>query len=125
MDMKGEYLNTVDKVIMKAFDEGVIVIEKELWEDYAIRHRLLLYGEIKDGYYSLNEFGIRYVMEGCSNGLKDKIKRQEEIERLEIETQSFTKKKQKYTFWMATIGGGIAIVQAIVSIVKLMISVDI
>jgi hypothetical protein len=59
----------------------------------AIRHRLLLYGEIKDGYYSLNEFGIRYVMEGCSNGLKDKIKRQEEIERLEIETQSFTKKK--------------------------------
>lgn len=123
--MKEEYLILVDEIVIEAFDKGVITISKELWAEYAIRHRLLLYGDVKDGYYSLNELGIRYVMEGCSKGLKEKIQRQENIEQLEIETQSFTKRKQEWTFWMATIGGGIAIIQAIVSIVKSAILADI
>lgn len=99
--MKEEYLIKVDEIVMKAFDEGVITIRDELWEEYAVRHRLLLYGDVKDGYYSLNELGIRYVMKGCSKGLKEKIQRQEDIERLEIETQSFTKRKQKWIFRFA------------------------
>ena len=125
MGMKEEYLILVDEIVIEAFDKGVITISKEIWAEYAIRHRLLLYGDVKDGYYSLNELGIRYVMEGCSKGLKEKIQRQENIEQLEIETQSFTKRKQEWTFWMATIGGGIAIIQAIVSIVKSAILADI
>ena len=123
--MKEEYLILVDEIVIEAFDKGVITISKEIWAEYAIRHRLLLYGDVKDGYYSLNELGIRYVMEGCSKGLKEKIQRQDNIEQLEIETQSFTKRKQEWTFWMATIGGGIAIIQAIVSIVKSAILADI
>lgn len=57
--------------------------------------------------------------------IKEKIQRQENIEQLEIETQSFTKRKREWTFGMATIGGGIAIIQAIVSIVKSAILADI
>lgn len=101
MGMKEDYLIKVDEVVVRAFNEGVIAIGKDVWEDYAIRHRLLLYGEIRDNYYSLNELGIRYVMEGCSKGLKDKVQRQEDIERLSIETQSFTKKRQRWMFRFA------------------------
>lgn len=99
--MKDGYLIKVDEIVMKSFNEGVITIREELWEEYAIRHRLLLYGDVKDGYYSLNELGIKYVIEGCSKGLKEKIQRQEDIERLEIETQSFTKRRQKWIFRFA------------------------
>jgi hypothetical protein len=99
--MEENYLIIVDKVVMNAFNKGAIAIRNEEWEDYAIRHRLLLYGEIRDNYYSLNELGIRYVMEGCSKGMKEKVQRQENIERLEIETQSFTKRKQKWIFRFA------------------------
>lgn len=99
--MKENYLIIVDKVVMNAFNKGAIAIRNEEWEDYAIRHRLLLYGEIRDNYYSLNELGIRYVMEGCSKGMKEKVQRQENIERLEIETQSFTERKQKWIFRFA------------------------
>lgn len=99
--MEENYLIIVDKVVMNAFNEGAIAIRNVEWEDYAIRHRLLLYGEIRDNYYSLNELGIRYVMEGCSKGMKEKVHRQENIERLEIETQSFTERKQKWIFRFA------------------------
>ena len=101
--MKENYLSIVDEIVMKAFDEGAIVVKEGLWADYAISHRLLLYGSVKDGYYGLNELGIRYVMEGCSKGLKDKFQRQEEIERLEIDTKSFTKKKQNTQFVFSVI----------------------
>ena len=101
--MEEDYLIKVDEVVMGAFKGGVVAIRKEVWEDYAIRHRLLLYGEIRDNYYSLNELGIRYVMEGCSKGLKEKIRRQENIERLSIETQSFTKDKQVWVYRFAVV----------------------
>lgn len=99
--MKEDYLIKVDEVVVRAFNEGVIAIGKDVWEDYAIRHRLLLYGEIRDNYYSLNDLGIRYVMYGCSKGLKAKVQRQEDVEQLSIETQSFTKKRQRWMFRFA------------------------
>lgn len=121
-----DYLKTVDVVVFMAYNNGFCVPRKDLWDYYAIKEKLLMYGYTdEDGRYFLNEKGLEYARNGLSQGIQDRIKRQEEIERLEIETQSFIKKKQEYTFWMATIGGGIAIVQAIVSIIKLMISVDI
>lgn len=85
MAMKEDYLIKVDEVVVRAFNEGVIAIGKAVWEDYAIRHRLLLYGEIKDNLYSLNELGIRYVMEGCSEGIKRKQAKDEYINDLNIE----------------------------------------
>ena len=85
MTMKEDYLIKVDEVVVRAFNEGVIAIGKDVWEDYAIRHRLLLYGEIKDNLYSLNELGIRYVMEGCSEGIKRKQAKDEYINDLNIE----------------------------------------
>jgi hypothetical protein len=85
MDMKDDYLIKVDEIVMEAFYEGVIAIGKDVWEDYAIRYRLLLYGEIRDNYYSLNELGIRYVMDGCSEGIKRKQVKDEYINDLNIE----------------------------------------
>lgn len=120
------YLKIIDTVVFMAYNNGFCTPRKDVWDNYAVKERLMLYGYSDDeGRYFLNERGLEYVLNGLSRGAYDRIRRQDEMERLEIETQSFTKKKQKYTFWMATIGGGIAIVQAIVSIVKLMISVDI
>lgn len=121
-----DYLKTIDTVVFMAYNNGFCIPRKDLWDYYAIKEKFLMYGYTdEDGRYFLNEKGLEYARNGLSQGIQDRIKRQEEIERLEIETQSFIKKKQEYTFWMATIGGGIAIIQAIVSIVKLMISVDI
>lgn len=116
------YLEIVDKVIIEAYKEGFCIVKKEVWDVYAVRYRLNYYGkEDAIGRYYLNEQGIEYAISGCSKGIKERIKRQEEIERLEIETQSFTKRKQNYTFWMATIGGGLAILQAILAIIKAML----
>lgn len=93
-----DYLQIVDNVVMKAYSEGFATPKKELWDKYAIKYRLSSYGYLDEGRYYLNENGINYAISGCSKGLKERYDRQCEIERLSIETQSFTKRKQKWTY---------------------------
>lgn len=99
--MKYDYLEIVDEVVMNAFEEGFSIPTQELWDMYAVKSRLELYGYKEEGRYYLNDLGIRYVMYGCSKGLKAKVQRQEDVEQLSIETQSFTKKRQRWMFRFA------------------------
>lgn len=108
--MKDDYLDIVDEVVMKAFRNGCCIPKKEVWDIYAVKYRLNTYGEVSnDGRYYLNERGMEYVLSGCSDGIRDKIKRQEEIERLDIQTKSFTERKQSKTYWMSVISFWISI----------------
>lgn len=107
--MGKNYLDIVDKVIVNAFEEGFATPPNSLWDNYAIKARLELYGYKEEQRYYLNELGIRYVMDGCSKGLKDKVQRQEEIERLDIDNKSFTKSKQSMIYWMSVVSFFISI----------------
>jgi hypothetical protein len=42
-------------------------------------------------------------MSGCSIGVNQRLERQKEIELLDIETKTFTKKKQKWVFRFAIV----------------------
>lgn len=95
-------LKTVDVVVFMAYNNGFCVPRKDLWDYYAIKERLLMYGYTdEDGRYFLNEKGLEYARNGLSQGIQDRIKRQEEIERLDIQTKSFTRNKQRLLFFFS------------------------
>lgn len=98
-NMKDSYLDIVDEIIMKAYTEGFCIVDLDTWRIYAVKNSLCEYGKSDAlGRFYLNEKGVEYAMSGCSKGIKDRIRRQEELELLEIETKKFTKKKQAWTF---------------------------
>ena len=117
-----KYIELVDNVVMVAYTEGFTIPKKEVWDMYAVKCRLNAYGYTdNEGRYFLNEKGMEYALSGCNEGIKAKIKRQEEIELLDIETKKFTKKKQKWTFWIAVVGCVLSIGQIVWSIISSMI----
>lgn len=81
-----DYLQIVDHVVMEAYSEGFAIPKNEVWNIYAVKHRLMIYGKVEvDGRYYLNEFGLMYVLNGCSEGLKRKQIKDEYIDDLNIE----------------------------------------
>lgn len=85
MAMKDDYLEIVDEVVMNAFEKGFSIPTQELWDMYAVKSRLELYGYKEEGRYYLNDLGVRYVMDGCSEGIKRKQVKDEYINDLNIE----------------------------------------
>lgn len=112
-----KYIEIVDNVVMMAYAEGFTMPKKEVWDMYAVKSRLNAYGYTdNEGRYFLNEKGMEYVLSGCNEGIKAKIKRQEEIELLDIETKKFTKKKQKWTFRFAVISLVISLISILTQV---------
>ena len=101
--MKIDYIDIVDKIVMKAFIEGIATPSDDIWSIYAVKARLELYGYREVQNYYLNEIGIRYALNGCSKGIKERIKVKEDIERLDFETKTFTKDKQRKLYWFSNI----------------------
>lgn len=109
--MKDDYLEVVDEVVMLAFTKGFAMPKKELWNYYAIRHRLNCYGETdNEGRYYLNEAGLRYAMNGCSKGIEDSIERAKKIDNLTIKIQSFSANRQNIAFWLSIIAGIVSLI---------------
>lgn len=89
-----KYIEIVDNVVMIAYAEGFTMPRKEVWDMYAVKCRLNAYGYTdNEGKYFLNEKGKEYALSGCNEGIKAKIKRQEEIELLDIETKKVYEEK--------------------------------
>lgn len=99
--MSKESLDIADSIIMDAFSEGMSI--KSTQNNKVVENRLRIFGEWIDGAYYLNGKGIEYAMSGCSIGINQRLKRQNEIELLDIETKIFTKKKQKWVFRFAIV----------------------
>lgn len=99
--MSKESLDIADSIIMDAFSEGMSI--KSTQNNKVVENRLRIFGEWIDGVYYLNSKGIEYAMSGCSIGINKRLKRQNEIELLDIETKTFTKKKQKWVFRFAIV----------------------
>jgi hypothetical protein len=76
---------------------------KSTQNNKVVENRLRIFGEWIDGVYYLNSKGIEYAMSGCSIGVNQRLERQKEIELLDIETKTFTKKKQKWVFRFAIV----------------------
>lgn len=107
--MKTDYIDIVDKIVMKAFIEGLATPSEDVWSRYAVKARLELYGYREGQNYYLNELGIRYALNGYSKGIKERVKAQEELERLDFETKAFTKDKQRKLYWFSNISFWISI----------------
>ena len=99
--MSKESLDIADSIIMDAFSEGMSI--KSTQNNKVVENRLRIFGEWIDGVYYLNSKGIEYAMSGCSIGINQRLKRQKEIELLDIEMKTFTKKKQKWVFRFAIV----------------------
>jgi hypothetical protein len=99
--MSKESLDIADSIIMDAFSEGMSI--KSTQNNKVVENRLRIFGEWIDGVYYLNSKGIEYAMSGCSIGVNQRLERQKEIELLDIETKTFTKKKQKWVFRFAIV----------------------
>lgn len=99
--MSKESLDIADSIIMDAFSEGMSI--KSTQNNKVVENRLRIFGEWIDGAYYLNSKGIEYAMSGCSIGVNQRLERQKEIELLDIETKTFTKKKQKWVFRFAIV----------------------
>jgi hypothetical protein len=99
--MSKESLDIADNIIMDAFSEGMSI--KSTQNNKVVENRLRIFGEWIDGVYYLNSKGIEYAMSGCSIGVNQRLERQKEIELLDIETKTFTKKKQKWVFRFAIV----------------------
>ena len=100
--MEENYIDIVDDVIMASYKDGYCIPKKEIWDIYAVRYRLNTYGEVgSEGRYFLNERGMEYAISGCSKGIKERIEIQILNERLDIETKTYTKNKQKWMFRFA------------------------
>lgn len=99
-----DYIKTIDTVVFMAYNSGFCIPRKDIWDIYAVKERLLMYGCIDDeGRYFLNDKGLEYARNGCSHGIHERIKRQNEMERLNIKMQSYIVKKQTVTFWLSII----------------------
>lgn len=99
--MSKESLDIADSIIMDAFSEGMSI--KSTQNNKVVENRLRIFGEWIDGVYYLNSKGVEYAMSGCSIGINQRLKRQKEIELLDIEMKTFTKKKQKWVFRFAIV----------------------
>lgn len=77
MDESIEYIDAVDEVVRDAFMNGFTTKHLKYKDVYGIKERLGLYGyEKTEDYvnrYYLNELGVVYVMEGCSNGVERRM----------------------------------------------------
>ena len=117
--MGKDALEKVDRIIMDAYINGISILSTG--DNIVVKQRLRLFGEWIGNAYYLNERGFDYASNGCLKGIKAKIKRQEEIELLDIETKKFTKEKQKWTFLIAVVGCALSIGQIVWSIISSMI----
>ena len=99
--MSKESLDIADSIIMDAFSEGMSI--KSTQNNKVVENRLRIFVEWIDGVYYLNSNGIEYAMSSCSIGVNQRLERQKEIELLDIETKTFTKKKQKWVFRFAIV----------------------
>lgn len=117
--MSKKALDIADEIIMDAFRNGMSIAD--IGDNLVVKHRLNLFGKWISGAYYLNERGFDYALSGCRKGLIEHIERLKTIDDLSIKVQSFSAKKQKYTFWIAVIGCIAAIGQIIGSIVSSMI----
>lgn len=112
--MGKDALEKADQIIMDAYINGISIIGTG--DNIVVKQRLRLFGEWIGNAYYLNERGIDYASNGCLKGIKAKIKRQEEIELLDIETKKFTKKKQKWTFRFAVISLVISLISILTQV---------
>lgn len=93
--MSKESVEKADAIVMEALVNGYA--SPSLDDNMVIKSRLKLFGYWENGLYFLNERGMEYAMKGCSKGIAARIQQQDNLERLNIDIQSFLKENQKST----------------------------
>jgi hypothetical protein len=99
----GYFIETVDSIVEEAFTKGISLKLYKYEERKDIMTRLLIFGNYEQGIYYLNEIGVKYAMNGYSEGIRNRMKRMREIEELDTQINRYTARKQNVTFWMAAI----------------------
>lgn len=118
-----KYLQIVDSVMIEAYREGFTIVGDEKMEVYAVRSRLLVYGYVEDGRYHLNELGVRYVMDGCSEGIEKKIAKDSYISDLNIEATKRAMENSDKAIQLSRKSLIVAVVSAVIAFFALVASV--
>ena len=100
----GYFIETVDSIVEEAFTKGISLKLYKYEERKDIMTRLLIFGNYEQGIYYLNEIGVKYAMNGYSEGIRNRMKRIKEMEELDIQIKRFNSKWQVVTFILAVIG---------------------
>lgn len=121
---KKEFSEIVDAVIKEAYINGFSLDFSKYMNLYAVKGRLGLYGSIVDDRYYLNELGLKYAMDGCSEGIERRL--QLESYQAAIEMKVITEEanrianaaneKAKLANLMAAVLGGVSIVLSALSV---------
>ena len=114
-----EFEKIVDSIVEEAFTNGFTTAYFRHKEH--ILNRLKVFGYIKDVEYYLNEVGVKYAMDGYSEGIRNRMNRMREMEELDIHIKKFTSRKQNITFWMAAISFVGTIILAIKEVLQCLI----
>lgn len=71
---RDEFIKVVDAIVKEAYMNGFSTDFSKYMDWYAVKGRLELYGSIIDDKYYLNELGLKYAMDGCSEGIERRLK---------------------------------------------------
>ena len=76
--MTDNYIDIVDSIVQESYEKGFAIVASKELEIYAIKARLELFGYTDDeNHYFLNMEGLRYAMNGYSEGLIRQITEKE------------------------------------------------
>ena len=76
--MTDNYIDIVDSIVQESYEKGFAIVASKELEIYAIKARLELFGYMDDeNHYFLNMEGLRYAMNGYSEGLIRQISEKE------------------------------------------------
>lgn len=94
----------VDSIVQEAFTEGFSISYSNYLDRVDVMGRLKVYGYVESDRYYLNEIGVKYAMNGYSEGIRNRMKLIREMEELDIQIKRFNSKWQVVTFILAVIG---------------------
>ena len=104
----------VNNIVQEAFTEGFSISYSNYLNRVDVMGRLKVYGYVESDRYYLNEIGVKYAMNGYSEGIRNRMKRMREMEELDIQIKRYKVYTMSTTFWLS-------IVAVIISFVSILL----